>query len=76
MVARRPDIRAAGLWGGKTDGVADFPTNDLIIAHETRQNGQPGGIGGSPAIGAQGMALEVKDRTGASFPTAIALRVG
>jgi hypothetical protein len=75
-MSRRPNIGAAGLWGGKTDGVADFPTNDLIIAHETRQTGQPGGIGGSAAVGAQGMALEVKDRTGAGFPTAIALRVG
>ncbi len=67
QVSCRPDI-AVGIRSGETDGVADLPAQDFLIAHQARQDRQTRRVRGGPGVRAQGVRVQVPDRAGAGVP--------
>ena len=71
----KPALRAADR---EAQGVVDHALlHDLVVADEAGVDRQPGGVGGGPAVGPQGVRAEVEHRARAGLPRrAAALRVG
>ena len=57
-VARRVDVRLAGLGGREPERVEDLARGDLVVADEAGQDRQAGGVGARPAVGRR--ALEAR----------------
>ena len=71
-----PDVGRLRLRRGKANGVANFTSQHLIVAHQPRQDGQPRRIGRGPAIGPQIMRIKVIDGPIGRFPTAVPVGKG
>lgn len=69
LVARRPDPgQVARHRDREAQRVPDLAGLDFLEAREPGQKGQPRGVGGGPAVGAQGVRAEVVDRARGAAP--------
>ncbi len=73
-VPRRPDVIIGGAVGGEAQGVLDDSRRHFFVSRQPGQNREAGRIGGGPAIGAEGVRVQIPDRAGASGPAAGGLR--
>ena len=64
----RPEVPAGGDVGGEAEGVVDLAVAHLVPPQQPRQDRQPGGVRGGPAVRAQVVAVEVEDRPRARPP--------
>jgi len=53
--------------------VLDQAALQLVVAHDGREDGQAGGVGGGPAVGAELVALEVEGRRARCHPAVVGL---
>ena len=59
---QRNDVSVA--WAVIADGVGDRARQHLVVAQQSGQDGQPGGVGRRPAGGSEGVRAEVPDGPG------------
>jgi hypothetical protein len=64
----------AGAVEGDADRVFEVAGGDFVVADEAGEDRQAGGVGGSPAIGAEGGRVEVPGGAGVGVP--VRLRLG
>ncbi len=65
---RRIDVRLLRATHGEAQRMIDDTGFSFLAACQPCQNRQASGVGGCPAIGAQGVRAEVKDRAAARRP--------
>ena len=76
IMASRVEVRTAGTWHGEPQRMVDAAAEDLIVAHQARQNGQACRIGAGPSIGPQRIGMQIPDSAGPSLPASIRLLLG
>jgi len=74
VVPGRVEMRLAGGGEGEAEGMVDHPGGHLVVAGQSGQDRQPGGVGAGPAVRTQGIGAEIPDRPGASVPRLAASR--
>lgn len=70
------DIGSAGAFDGDTESVVDATAFQFVPADDSGEEREPGGIGGSPAIGARAVAFEVEDGGLFCFPARVGFEQG
>src|SRR5438552_3357034 len=65
----------AGLLDREAQSMGDPARLNLVVAHQTRENRQTGGIGGCPIQGPQSIARQIEHRSRAALPTPVRLRM-
>ena len=67
LVTRRPDVAPAGAAHREAQRVMDprVRTEDLVVAHEPREDRQTGGVGAGPPGRPEGVRAEIEDRAAA-----------
>ena len=58
FVAGGPDVAGVAGRHGHADGVVDHAAGHLVVADQSGQDGQPGGVGRGPAGRPQGVGVE------------------
>jgi hypothetical protein len=66
------DVRALRVLDREAQGVPDGSRPNLVVADESRKNGQARGVGRRPAVGTQRVRSQVEDGTGVGVPASSA----
>ncbi len=64
-----PDEGMLGLGDSEAQGMPDLARGDLVVAHQSGEDGQTGGIGGGPAGRTQRIRAQVPGGAGAGGPS-------
>ena len=75
-MAGGPEIGPAGAGRSEAQRMANLPGGHFVVAGQAGQNGQPRGVGRSPAVRAQGVAAQIEDRAGVGLPATVGLGEG
>jgi hypothetical protein len=65
-------VRALCVLDGEAQGVPDGTGPNLVVADESRKDGQSRGVGGSPTVGTQRVRSQVENRPGVGVPASTA----
>jgi len=68
-MAARPDVGTLGIRSGEAKRVANFAGGDFIVADQAGEDGESGGVGGSPGRRTQRIGDQVEDGAAVRLPT-------